>query len=367
MHPINAPKAPSIAGRHRIHRHAQTTASRHAHAVHRESDWRRPDVDVERAGHPVVASHWSDHRATPREHAAQSPHGYYVASIFMRPTQLALTTDAQDVHHGELRSGSFHMSPPGQQLRARFESPCEILHLHLSEAFMRRMAVAADSLHLLANPSPTHLSQDTVIEQLGRALLAADDKMCGWQYAERVAAPIVTRYFHLLAQAHLHGDQPRRIALPRWRLQRVHDYVQAHLGESVSLANMASAAGLSSMHFAAQFRVATGQRPHDYLLQCRIDRAKTLLATTQRSLIDIALDVGFCTQAHFTTVFKRFTGTTPNLWRRNNFHPVVMEEHDLPAPEMAEVRPLRVVEARVVSSQTSESRYGSEQFARIGL
>ncbi|HET6554218.1 MAG TPA: AraC family transcriptional regulator [Dyella sp.] len=295
-------------------------AVRHAAAIHRERTWRQLDMDVEQSGQPVIASHWSDHRAAPREYNAQSPRGYYVASIFMRPTQLALSADAQDVHHGEWRSGSFHMSAPGQQLHARFESPCEILHLHLSEAFVRRMAVAADSLHLIPAPAITHVAQDAVIEQLGRALLAADDKMCGWQYAERVATPIITRYFHLLAQAQLHGDQPRRIALPRWRLQRVHDYVQNHLSGSITLADMASAAGLSAMHFAAQFRIATGQRPHDYLLQCRIDRAKSLLATNSRALIDVTLEVGFCTQAHFTTVFKRFTGTTPNLWRRQHLH-----------------------------------------------
>jgi transcriptional regulator GlxA family with amidase domain len=95
------------------------------------------------------------------------------------------------------------------------------------------------------------------------------------------------------------------------------------------------------MHFAAQFRVATGQRPHDYLLQCRIDRAKTLLASTQRSLIDVTLEVGFCTQAHFTTVFKRFTGTTPHLWRRDNYFPQVTIDHSVPPSSMgAAVIPL---------------------------
>lgn len=264
----------------------------------------------------MIASRWLDHRDTPREHVSLTPRGYYVASIFMRATQLTLRTEARDLHRGELRAGSFHVSAPGQRLHARFEGPCEILHLHLSEAFTRRMAAASHALHLLGEPAA--LTQDGVIEQLGRVLLAADDRMCGWQYAERVAAPIITRYFHLLEQAHLRGDEPRRIALPRWRLQHVHHHVQQHLGGPVTLSDMASAAGLSPMHFAAQFRVATGQRPHDYLLQCRVDRAKTLLATTPRSLIDVALEVGFCTQAHFTTVFKRFTGTTPHLWRQQN-------------------------------------------------
>jgi AraC family transcriptional regulator len=333
MHQIYAQGTPSTATRHRAQRHAPAPMPRHAMAVHRELSWRQPNVDIEGAGRPVVASHWLDHSTAPREYTAQSPRSYYVASIFMRPTQLALKTDVSEVHLGALRAGSFHISPPGQRLRARFEAPCEILHLHLSETFMRQMATTSDALHLMGTQQPSGLSQDGVIEQLGRALLAADDQ-CGWQYAERVAAPMITRYFHLLTQAHLHSDEPRRIALPRWRLQRVHEYVQQHLDGTISLSDMAAATGLSPMHFAAQFRVATGQRPHHYLLQCRIDRAKALLATSSRALIDVALEVGFCTQAHFTTVFKRFTGTTPNLWRREHYQPLPTR-HDAVATQHA--------------------------------
>ncbi|WP_114238769.1 helix-turn-helix domain-containing protein [Dyella sp. C9] len=320
MHQIYAHAGRPHAARHRTQHPIPAPMTPHANAVHAERAWRQPDVDIERADRAVIASHWLEHGTQPREHTAQGARGYYVASLYMRSTQLSLSADAHEVHRGELRAGSFHVSAPGQRVCARFEAPCEILHLHLTETFVRRMAIAADALHLLGvmgEAAPTH---DGVIEQLGRALLAADDKMCGWQYAERVAAPIITRYFHLLGQAHLQAAEPRRIALPRWRLQRVHAHVEQHLGGPVTLSDMATAAGLSPMHFAAQFRVATGQRPHDYLLQCRVDRAKTLLATTDRSLIDVTLEVGFCTQAHFTTVFKRFTGTTPHLWRRRNYH-----------------------------------------------
>ena len=103
--------------------------------------------------------------------------------------------------------------------------------------------------------------------------------------------------------------------LPQWRLQRVHDYVYAHLSQPITLHDMAAAAGLSPMHFAAQFRAATGYRPHHYLLLCRMEHAKQLMNEKPRSMLDIALDVGFHTQAHFTTVFKRLTGKTPSQWR----------------------------------------------------
>ena len=62
------------------------------------------------------------------------------------------------------------------------------------------------------------------------------------------------------------------------------------------------------MHFAAQFRSATGLRPHEFLLRRRIDHAQRLLAEPGTRLVDVALSVGFQTQAHFTTVFKRFVG-----------------------------------------------------------
>ena len=108
----------------------------------------------------------------------------------------------------------------------------------------------------------------------------------------------------------------RRTPLQKWRMKRVVDYVGAHLSHRITLADMSAAAGLTRMHFAAQFRAATGIRPHDYILQRRIDRAQELLRDSKLALVDVALSVGFQTQAHFTTVFKRFTGETPNRWRR---------------------------------------------------
>jgi len=72
------------------------------------------------------------------------------------------------------------------------------------------------------------------------------------------------------------------------------------------------------MHFASQFRVATGLRPHEFLLQRRIRRAEQLMSDTTMTIMEIALTVGFQTQAHFTTVFKRFSGCTPRRWRIGN-------------------------------------------------
>ena len=103
--------------------------------------------------------------------------------------------------------------------------------------------------------------------------------------------------------------------LPSWRLRRVEAYIDANIEGPVTLADLARAAGLSPMHFAAQFRRLTGVRPHEFLLRRRIDHAQAMLADPRAKLVDVALSVGFQTQAHFTTVFKRFVGETPHRWR----------------------------------------------------
>lgn len=109
-------------------------------------------------------------------------------------------------------------------------------------------------------------------------------------------------------------------ALPDWRLRRVLRHVDDHLADPVTLSDMAQAAGLSRMHFAAQFRAATGLRPHEFLLRRRIERAQAMLADDRAALAQVALDVGFQTQAHFTTVFKRVCGETPHRWRCRRRH-----------------------------------------------
>src|SRR6266481_3162683 len=119
------------------------------------------------------------------------------------------------------------------------------------------------------------------------------------------------------------GSTQRQIrALQKWRLKRVVEYAENHLSKKIGLSDLAAVAGLSRMHFACQFRTATGLRPHEFLLRRRIQHAEELLRNTRMPIVEIALTVGFQTQAHLTTVFKRFAGCTPGRWRAINRMPI---------------------------------------------
>jgi AraC-like DNA-binding protein len=98
-------------------------------------------------------------------------------------------------------------------------------------------------------------------------------------------------------------------------MRRVTEHMEAHLSESVDLAQMAAVAGLSVFHFAREFRQATGVTPHCYLTRRRVERAQELLANSGLPLSDIASAVGFFDQSHMARRFRQILGTTPREFR----------------------------------------------------
>ena len=109
------------------------------------------------------------------------------------------------------------------------------------------------------------------------------------------------------------ADKP---GLAKWRHRRVVDFVEANLADPIRLPDLARAAGLSRMHFAAQFRASTGVRPHEFVTRRRIEHSQDLLRNSSLPLAQVALDVGFQSQAHFTTVFRDYVQETPGRWRQ---------------------------------------------------
>jgi AraC family transcriptional regulator len=99
-------------------------------------------------------------------------------------------------------------------------------------------------------------------------------------------------------------------------LQRVQVFVEANIDRSVHIRDLARRAGLSLHHFARAFRTSTGTTPRAFIERRRIERARTLIDTTDQPLAEIAAATGFATQSHLTTAFRRATGFTPAAYRR---------------------------------------------------
>lgn len=103
-------------------------------------------------------------------------------------------------------------------------------------------------------------------------------------------------------------------------LRRVVQEIQEYLGENlhrdINLRAIAREASLSPYYFSRAFTACVGVPPYRYLIGLRIARAKQLLAATDLTITQICSRVGFRNLPHFTTTFRRHTGSTPTDYRR---------------------------------------------------
>jgi AraC-like DNA-binding protein len=102
---------------------------------------------------------------------------------------------------------------------------------------------------------------------------------------------------------------------PNRHLLRAKDLIDARYRDPLDVAALAEAAHLSPAHFSREFRRAFGEPPHRYLLTRRLERAAALLRSTDRSVSDICLLVGFRSVGSFTTTFGRAYGLSPAAYR----------------------------------------------------
>jgi AraC-like DNA-binding protein len=289
-----------------------------------ESDWRVPrqSSTMSSSASKVVATRWQACRERTHELSAETPADSHIIKIALRNTNIRFSVAGRIVQDGAIPPGTVHVTEPGVSVRCMFRAPYDVLHLHVPNILIAECARDMKGQVAPALCSKFAPGKDMMVDSLGRALLDADwmGGSSGQLYADSISIAIVTR---LLASANRTATTERSKggALARWRLKRAIDFVEARLDKPVSLADMASSAGLTRMHFAAQFRAATGLRPHEYLLRRRIERAQEMLNGTGMSLVDVARSVGFQTQAHFTSVFKRYAGQPPRVWRESRAFP----------------------------------------------
>jgi len=290
--------------------------SPHLPIIHEETVWRRPDGPQRMDRKKLIVSRW---RGSDRgEHTFEIVGDYHILGIALQPSQFSLWLGSKAVPHRQIVPGAIQITPPGLTTRVIYAQPYDVLHLHISnlllmECFEWTHGKKPTDKIALRDPLP---AKDALLHGLGTTLasIAGDPNSC--MFAEFLGLAIVT---HILSR---YGDiapaaDRRAGALPKWRLKHATEFIEARLGSPLTLADVAGAAGLSRMHFAAQFRAATGVRPHEYVLQRRIEKAQYMLNTTDIPIAELALMVGFSSQSHFTVVFKRIMGLTPGRWRQS--------------------------------------------------
>jgi AraC family transcriptional regulator len=128
--------------------------------------------------------------------------------------------------------------------------------------------------------------------------------------------PFVMDGVHRTLDSAMLAQSSRGGGLTRWQLLRVQAQVDSNLSNAISNQQLADCVRLSRFHFARAFRQSTGMSPQTYVSRRRIERASTLLRSTDAPLCQIAVACGFWDQSHFNRRFSRALGTSPRSWRK---------------------------------------------------
>lgn len=138
----------------------------------------------------------------------------------------------------------------------------------------------------------------------------------GWSGRPYLEALGVVLAVHLLRNyAGARSNRTTDGGLGSRRLRRVVNFIESHLGEGLTQADLACVAELSPHHFASAFRSSTGVAPHRYLTERRIARACELLARSEATVTTVAHALGFASHGHFSESFRRFVGVTPSEYK----------------------------------------------------
>jgi AraC family transcriptional regulator len=214
--------------------------------------------------------------------------------------------------------GSLTIIPAGYPTRWRWRGAADSVHVLVEPWLLAR--VGAEALDL--NPDrievpPVH---DLSHAHLRDTVLALDAEMRAGGPGGRLLAESLGNVLavHLLRHFGVPGSvnpQPGGV-LPRHKLGAVVEYIEAHLDAELSLDRLAAVAHVSPYHFARLFKHSTGLPPHQYVIARRVERAKELLRDRDRlPLAEVATEVGFADQSHFTRHFRRLVGITPRHFR----------------------------------------------------
>ena len=217
---------------------------------------------------------------------------------------------------GTARSGVMTVIPAGSSARWDIPGSINVVQLYLPQATLQRVAAEADAgcpgelLERTGHPDP----------MTSRLLMSAADVLDGGEaldnlFRQQLADLLATR----LLTAHSSARNIFQSAvggLSPTVLRRAIERLRSDSDADVSLAMLASDAGLSRFHFCRAFKQSTGLSPHAWLRQHRLEQAMNMLREADIPVVSVAAAVGYSSQTAFAAAFRRLTGETPSHWRR---------------------------------------------------
>ena len=223
---------------------------------------------------------------------------------------------------GKLRShnciyGDMVLYPAGSTQRLSWDKNAEIIELDINPELITQASQdlpKSDKIELI----PQYALRDTLIQQLLFSLL--EELHSGFDNTLYIESLHNTLCLHLLRHYSTSSISKKNDSdcdgLSPLLHRRLNEYIQANLSQNITLSEMAQVLNMSTSHLTKLFKQSQGMSLYQYVIYCRIARAKQLLKHQKIAIAEIATEVGFADQSHFTHHFKRHVGMTPKAFRQ---------------------------------------------------
>ena len=245
-------------------------------------------------------------------HAPRPPARHRTLVVVAIPVRGSFAFDIDGAVHA-VRPGRLVRIPPGRTYTTGLAAEPRGALIWLIAKVTEQANDTARALRLLAEPDGELIAEaDRVREPFEQALALAGEER-DW-IGDALLAHAVATGVLAAARAFTTGDRPQ--TWTHQQVARVLAWLEEHIDEQLTAADLAAVAELSTTQFYEAFRAATGTSPKDYLLRRKTELARDwLLRDPDVKVATVADALGFSTPQRFATVFRRYHGTSPSACR----------------------------------------------------
>lgn len=273
---------------------------------------------------PILSSHqlgWDGIKAQyHRQPAWEIPdscslHHVIVVSHFEQPTKIERVLDGR-TQREQAFAGDIAIIPANVQHKLLWDREGDFTLLFLEPTYVAEIAyesiISVDHVEIL----PHFTTSDPLIYQIGLLLKSEleSNGLCSRLYVDSLATTLAV---NLLRRYSAQKSTVRNITggLPKSKLWQAIEYIRENLNEDLSLTQISALLQISPNYFTTLFKQSTGLSACQYVILCRIEKAKRLLTKLDFSLVEVSQQVGFQSQSHFINTFRKQTGMTPKMYR----------------------------------------------------
>lgn len=241
--------------------------------------------------------------------------GTLVFAVISGEMNLSDGTDSTDgVECPTLKAGDILIMPEGESQEFHFSRPEEtkVIVASIPVYMLHEIQADPDGNHVVAGLRSSVRAQDRLVVELLRSLhvyITTDHH----EYVNNLSGLLISHILFRYSSVDPNAGGP----LNTREVNRALAYIHQNLGESLTVEQIAGHLGYSTQYFTRMFKKAVGTSPHQYLMNVRINKARTLLADGKYSIAEVAQQSGFYDQSHFAHSFRRIMQQTPTQYLRS--------------------------------------------------